>query len=88
MKKLMLKKDVIEVLTSDNANGLKGGKGPVFVVNTYTGASKVTCETCTCIDKSCTCPTELPETAISKMHCSEFGCGSATVCGETKECNL
>lgn len=86
MKKLMLKKDVIEVLSSDNEQKLKGGL--VVVINTYTGQSKATCDSCTCPADSCTCPTDLPETAISKMHCSEFGCGSATVCGETKECNL
>ena len=84
-KKLELKKETIEILSQNSVQHILGGCsiGEVTQKEPTDGTCNYTCPpTATCKPSVDVCPTN-DEKCKSNMHCSEFACGSATVCGDT-----
>lgn len=85
-KKLELKKETIEILSQNSVRRIQGGcsKGEITVKKPTDG----TCNNCYPTMRNCEYTEQCPTNDVkceSNMHCSEFACASATVCGDTTQ---
>jgi len=85
-KKLELKKETIEILSQNSVRRIQGGcsKGEITVKKPTDGTCNNCFPTITCEPSVDVCPTKDAK-CKSDMHCSEFACASATVCGDTTQ---